>query len=53
MLWDRLGGEWKPPHLDVIIRREVDLDGMSDVFDDLLAGGGLGRSVVRIDPSQD
>ena len=33
--------------------REVDLDGMPDVFDDLLAGSALGRSVVRIDPSQD
>ena len=53
MLWDRLGGEWKPPHLDTIIRREVELDGMPAVFDDLLAGGGFGRSVVRIDPSQD
>jgi putative YhdH/YhfP family quinone oxidoreductase len=53
MLWDRLGGEWKPPHLDTIVCREVDLDGMQDVFDDLLAGRALGRSVVRIDPSQD
>ena len=53
MLWDRLGREWKPPHLDAIVRREVELDGMSEVFDDLLGGGGLGRSVVRIDPSQD
>jgi hypothetical protein len=26
---------------------------MQDVFDDLLAGRALGRSVVRIDPSQD
>jgi len=53
MLWERLGGEWKPPHLDDIIRREVGLDGMQPVFEELLAGGAVGRSVVRIDPSQD
>jgi putative YhdH/YhfP family quinone oxidoreductase len=53
MLWDRLANEWNPPHLDEIIRREVALDEMVPVFDQLLAGGGLGRSVVRIDPSQE
>ena len=53
MLWDRLANEWKPPHLDEIIRSEVALDEMEPVFDQLLAGGGMGRSVVRIDPSQE
>jgi acrylyl-CoA reductase (NADPH) len=53
MLWERLGGDWKPPHLDDIVRQEVNLDDMPAVFEQLLAGGGLGRSVVRIDPSQD
>ena len=47
-LWDRLGNEWKPPHLDEIIRNEVDLDGMGAVFDKMLAGDSLGRTVVRI-----
>ncbi len=51
MLWERLGSDWKPPHLDEIVRREVDLEGMPAVFDELLAGGAIGRSVVRIDPS--
>lgn len=51
MLWDRLANEWKPPHLGEIIRREVSLDEMDSAFDDLMAGGALGRSVVRIDPS--
>lgn len=50
-LWDRLGNEWKPPHLDEIIREEVALDEMGPVFDRLLRGGARGRSVVRIDPS--
>jgi putative YhdH/YhfP family quinone oxidoreductase len=50
-LWDRLGNEWKPPHLDEIIREEVALDEMAPVFDRLLQGDARGRSVVRIDPS--
>ena len=32
MLWERLGSDWKPPHLDEIVRREVELDGMPAVF---------------------
>ena len=51
-IWDRLGNEWKPPHLDEIIREEVTLDTMGPVFDRLLAGGARGRSVVRIDLSE-
>ena len=51
MLWERLGSDWKPPHLDEIVRREVELDGMPAVVEELLAGGAIGRSVVRIDPS--
>lgn len=47
-LWRRLAGEWKPPHLDRIITREVDLRGLPEVFQQLLVGGGLGRTVVRI-----
>lgn len=50
-LWDRLGNEWKPPHLDEIISEEVALDGMEPVFERLLLGEARGRSVVRIDPS--
>lgn len=53
MLWDRLANEWKPPHLDEIIRREVTLQDMAPAFDDLMAGGALGRSVVRIDPASE
>ena len=52
MLWDRLGNEWKPPHLDEIINEEVDMETMNPVFERLLEGGALGRSVVRIDPSE-
>jgi putative YhdH/YhfP family quinone oxidoreductase len=48
-LWDRLGNEWKPPHLGEIIRGEVALDEMDPVFEDLLAGRSLGRTVVRVE----
>ena len=48
-LWDRLGNEWKPPHLDEIIRNEVELDQMDAVFGQMLAGESLGRTVVRIE----
>ena len=47
-LWARLGGEWKPPHLQEIIRNEVALDEMHPVFKQMLEGGSLGRTVVRI-----
>jgi putative YhdH/YhfP family quinone oxidoreductase len=49
-LWDRLANEWKPPHLDEIIREEVTLESMVPVFETLLEGKALGRSVVRIAP---
>jgi len=48
MLWQRLADEWKPPHLDEIIKREVDLDGMEPVFHDMMEGKSLGRTVVKI-----
>ena len=47
-LWDRLGNEWKPPHLDLIVRQEVGLHGMGPVFEQMLAGHSLGRTVVKI-----
>jgi putative YhdH/YhfP family quinone oxidoreductase len=47
-LWDRLANEWKPPHLDEIIREEVGLDEMRPVFENMLAGGSIGRTVVRV-----
>jgi acrylyl-CoA reductase (NADPH) len=47
-LWDRLANEWKPPHLEVICRAEVPLDGVADCFDSMLKGESLGRTVVRV-----
>jgi putative YhdH/YhfP family quinone oxidoreductase len=48
MLWDRLANEWKPPHLDEIIKREVPLDGMDTVFGEMMDGKSLGRTVVNL-----
>ncbi|WP_313342965.1 YhdH/YhfP family quinone oxidoreductase [Stenotrophomonas sp.] len=48
-VWDMLGGAWKPHHLETICTREIGLDGLPTVFDGMLAGGSLGRTVVRID----
>lgn len=47
-LWDRLANEWKPPHLDLVCNAETDLDGLPGVFDQMLAGDSLGRTVVRL-----
>lgn len=47
-LWQRLAQEWRPRHLDRIVTREVTLEQLPEVFDTLMAGGALGRTVVRI-----
>jgi len=47
-LWERLSKEWKPRHLDAIVRREVDLANLADAFDGLLQGQSLGRIVVNL-----
>jgi len=47
-IWQRLGSEWKPPHLDEIIREEVSLENMTSVFGRMLDSHSLGRTVVRI-----
>jgi acrylyl-CoA reductase (NADPH) len=48
LLWDRLANEWKPPHLAEIIKSEVALDGMKPVFENMLSGKSLGRTIVKI-----
>ena len=48
-VWARLGGMWKPQHLDRICTAEVGLTDLPGVFERMLAGGSLGRTVVRID----
>lgn len=47
-IWERLASDWKPDTLETICTRQVDLDGLPGVFDGMLAGGSLGRTLVNI-----
>jgi len=47
-VWALLAGDWKPAHLATIASREVALDGLAGVFEPMLGGGSLGRTVVKI-----
>jgi hypothetical protein len=48
ILWERLASEWRPPHLDSIISKEVSLDTLGEAFDVLMKGDSLGRTVVDL-----
>lgn len=48
-LWDRLGGEWKPPHLETICNSEVGLDQLPETFERMLSGQSFGRTIVKLD----
>lgn len=45
-VWRRLAGDWKPRHLERIRTREATLAQLPEVFDAMLAGGSLGRTLV-------
>ena len=47
-VWQHLASDWKPASLDRICTREAGLDELPDVFATMLAGGSLGRTVVRL-----
>ena len=47
-IWRRLAGPWKPRQLDTICTREATLNELPAVFDTLLAGEALGRTLVRV-----
>jgi acrylyl-CoA reductase (NADPH) len=47
-IWKRLASDWKPAHLDRIATREVGLDGLPSVFDNMTSGASFGRTVVKI-----
>jgi len=47
-IWRRLASDWKPAHLDRICTREAGLDELPGIFNGMLAGGSLGRTLVRI-----
>lgn len=47
-VWAHLADDWKPRHLERICTRETTLDGLPEVFDVMLAGGSLGRTLVTL-----
>ena len=47
-IWHLLASEWKPSSLQTICTREASLEQLPEVFDTMLAGGSLGRTVVRL-----
>lgn len=47
-VWAHLATDWKPANLDAICTAETTLDGLPAVFERMLAGGSLGRTLVRI-----
>ncbi len=47
-VWQHLASDWKPARLDRICTREATLAELPDVFANMLAGGSLGRTVVRL-----
>ncbi|MHC1479528.1 YhdH/YhfP family quinone oxidoreductase [Frateuria aurantia] len=47
-VWERLSGAWKPRHLNLITTAVVNLEQLPAVFDTMLAGQSLGRTLVRI-----
>ncbi|MEO5566336.1 MAG: YhdH/YhfP family quinone oxidoreductase [Luteimonas sp.] len=48
MVWHHLGDDWKPAHLHTICTREATLAELPEVFGHMLAGGSVGRTVVRL-----
>ena len=48
LLWEHLASDWKPAHLERIVCGEAGLDDLPGVFARMLAGGSLGRTLVRV-----
>jgi acrylyl-CoA reductase (NADPH) len=47
-VWRHLASDWKPAHLERICTREVTLAELPGVFEGMLAGGSVGRTLVRL-----
>src|SRR4029079_16033780 len=47
-IWAHLAADWRPTQLERIATREVRIDGLGAVFDDLLSGGAFGRTLVAL-----
>jgi NADPH2:quinone reductase len=47
-VWQRIGGDLRPRHLDVISGRTIEFDGLPDAFQAYIDGKVTGRTVVKI-----
>lgn len=47
-VWERLGSDLKPRHLDRIVSRTIEFDDLPSAFDDYVEGAVTGRTVVKI-----
>jgi acrylyl-CoA reductase (NADPH) len=47
-VWNRIASDLRPEHMDRIVTREVSLDALPGVFDEYIAGGVTGRTIVNI-----
>nr|WP_242108571.1 acryloyl-CoA reductase [Luteimonas aquatica] len=45
-VWRRLASDWKPRHLERICTREARLADLPEIFETMLAGGSIGRTLV-------
>ena len=48
VVWQRIGGDLMPRHLDTIGHRTISFDELPQAFDDYIAGTVTGRTVVEI-----
>ena len=48
IVWERLGTDLKPKHLDTIVTNEIGLDGLSGAFGAYIDSQVTGRTLVRV-----
>lgn len=47
-IWQKIAGEWKIPHLD-LLHTEISLEGLDSAIERILAGGQCGRVIIRLE----
>jgi NADPH2:quinone reductase len=52
-LWDRLVNDLAPKHIEKIVKNVVELEDLPSVFEKMLAGETIGRTVVSINPDKE
>ncbi len=52
-LWNRLVNDLAPKHIEKIVKNVVELEDLPSVFEKMLAGETIGRTVVSINPDKE